>query len=500
MIRNVIVLGGGSAGFLAAITLKTKLPALDIRVIRSPDIGIIGVGEGSTQTLTSVLHKYLKVPQKQFFDTVRPTFKLGLRFLWGPRPYFNYPFGPTLEQRVDERLPHGAGFYADEDLQYELPASAMMTLDRAFERTPQGPRFPRDFAYHFENERLVRFLEMHAAALGVAIVDDTVAEVRQNERGVSGLRLTGDGRGQAADLYVDCSGFRSVLLGRALAEPFIEFKSSLFCDRAVLGGWDRRDAADQVIKPYTTCETMNAGWCWQIEHETRINRGYVYSSAHISDEQAETEFRQCNPKVAAGATRVVRFISGRYRTLWVKNVVAMGNASGFVEPLEATALGVIALQARDLTQTLIESDGRPRPTQVSAFNMVNGRRWEEIRRFIAVHYKFNTRLDTPFWRDCREQTDLAGAEEIIQYYRENGPAPYWGPAMFDANGQFGFGGYATMLMGQRVPFDRSRNPTDAERTIWEGRRRLNKEAAGRAMTVREVLDRIHAPTWTWHAR
>src|SRR4030095_13528653 len=121
-----------------------------------------------------------------------------------------------------------------------------------------------------------------------------------------------------------------------------------FNDRAVVGGWDR--AAGEPIKPYTTCQTMNSGWCWQIEHERRVHRGYVYFSAFISDENAEREFRAACPRV--GPTRIVKFVSGRYERNWVKNVVAIGNASGFVEPLEATALGVIAMQCRLLAGSL----------------------------------------------------------------------------------------------------------------------------------------------------
>src|SRR5205814_5969658 len=134
-----------------------------------------------------------------------------------------------------------------------------------------------------------------------------------------------------ADLFVDASGFRAQLLGKTLKEPFYSYKDSLFCDKAVVGGW-KREA--EPIKPYTTAETMDAGWCWQIEHEHHINRGYVYSSSFISDEAALAEFLRKNPKVAI-QPRVVRFRTGRYQRTWIGNVVAVGNATGFVEPLEA---------------------------------------------------------------------------------------------------------------------------------------------------------------------
>src|SRR6185437_2171893 len=130
-------------------------------------------------------------------------------------------------------------------------------------------------------------------------------------------------------------------------------------------------------------------------------------SDFISDEEAEKEFRAASSQITQ--TRVVKFISGRYERAWIKNVVAIGNANGFVEPLEATALGVISMQSRLLADTLVESDRQIRRWDVTGFNRHHGRYWDSIRRFIAIHYKFNDRIDTPFWRACREKTDLAGA-------------------------------------------------------------------------------------------
>src|SRR5205085_6173192 len=129
----------------------------------------------------------------------------------------------------------------------------------------------------------------------------------------------------SADLYIDCSGFRSLLLGQTLKEPFVSYKSTLFCSRAVISEWNR---TDEPIQPYTTCETMECGWCWRIDHENFISRGYVYSPEFISDSDAEAEFRRKNPRVES--TRIVKFVSGRYERCWVKNVIAMGNSAGFV--------------------------------------------------------------------------------------------------------------------------------------------------------------------------
>jgi tryptophan halogenase len=489
-VNKIIVLGGGSAGFMAAIALKTKLHSLDVLVVRSKDIGIIGVGEGSTVALTRFLHEYLKVGLNKFHEVAQPTWKLGLRFLWGPRPEFHYTFAPGMEAKYDD-LPKGKGYYCIDDDRYCDLSSALMTHDKAFERAGAGPRMHDFFSYHFENEKFVQFLEGYAIAQGVRTLDDTVLEVRQSEAGIDALLLK-NGQTESADLYVDCSGFASLLLGKTLGEPFIPFKSSLFCDRAVAGGWDR---TDEIIKPYTTCETMNAGWCWQIEHINRIIRGYVYASDFISDEHAEQEFRDKNPRVVN--TRVIKFVSGRYERCWVKNVLAIGNACGFVEPLEATALGVIAMQSRLLADTLLDCDRQLRPTQISNYNDWHARNWDSIRGFIAVHYKYNTRIDTPFWRACQSDTILGRAEPIVEYYQQNGPSLLWQPTLFDDFDQFKMGGYASMLVGMKVPYQQTHTPTAAELRIWENKRKRFKEMATRAMTVKEALDVIRAPSWRW---
>jgi tryptophan halogenase len=495
-VDRVIVLGGGSAGFMAALALKRKLPALAVRVIRSKEIGVIGVGEGSTPPMTTFLHDFLQVGEKRFFETARPTWKLGLKFLWGERPWFHYPFGPHLEV-APPGLGRAAGFYcADGEMADETVVSAMMGQERALPRAPGGGGPVMDktlLAYHFENERLVSFFESFAQAIGVEVEDDAVVEVRPNGRGVGGLRLR-SGRDAEADLYVDCSGFASLLLGKTLNEPFVSFKPSLACERAVVGGWER--GADEPIRPYTTCETMDAGWCWRIDHETRINRGYVYSSAFISDDEAEAEFRRKNPGVAD--TRVVRFVSGRYERAWVGNVVAIGNAAGFVEPLEASSLGVIAARSKLLANVLVNCGREVRPTQVALFNQDNAQNWDSIRDFLAVHYRFNTRLDTPFWRHCRQHTDLAGAERVVAYYRENGPDPFWAGPMFGPYEAFGMAAYLALLVGQRVPYRRSAPPPPtSELKAWDARRRANREQAARALTVREALDVMRSPKWRW---
>lgn len=491
-VKKVIVLGGGSAGFMAALALKSKLPALDVLVIRSKDIGIIGVGEGSTGALVTFLHNYLGVGLKKFHQTAQPVWKMGLHFQWGKRPWFHYQFGPGMEARLPD-LPKTLGYYCDEDVADAEIYSAMMSRNRVFERTPNGGiKFHNAFSYHFENEKFVTFLEEFAIGRGVRTLDDTVVEVKQNDAGVSGLVLK-SGQTETADLYVDASGFISLLLNKTLGEPFIDYKSALFCNRAVVGGWDR--GADEPIQPYTVCETMNSGWCWRIDHIGRINRGYVYSSDFISDEEAEREFREKNPKLTK--TRIVKFVTGRYERGWIKNVIAIGNSSGFVEPLQATALGVIAIQSGLIAEALAEADLQPRAAQQNRYNDFHARNWDSIRDFLAMHYRYNDRIDTPFWRAAQNDVPLGRAQAIVDFYREVGPSNLWWETLFDPFDQFKMNGYAAVLVGMKVPYQRSHTPSAAELSRWETKRAATKAAAERALTTEQALALINSPKWKW---
>jgi tryptophan halogenase len=492
MIRKVLVLGGGSAGFLAALALKVKLPQLAVALVHSKELGIIGVGEGSTVGLTDFLHKYLGISLRKFFATAQPTWKLGLRFLWGPRPHFHYAFSNhQLLGKVDG-LRKQNGFYCWGEMLDEDASSALMERDRIFERQPNGtPAIHTTLAYHFENEKFVSFLADYAHAVGVSIIDDKMVEAQRGPDGIDGLRFA-SGRVEKADLFVDCSGFASSLLGNSLGERFTAYDRTLFCDRAVIGGWAR---TTEPIKPYTTCETMRSGWCWQIEHETRINRGYVYASSFITDDAAEKEFREKNPLITE--TRIVKYVSGRYENFWVGNVVAIGNAAGFVEPLEATALGVIAFQSRTLTEILRDGDQEVTPFRRAQYNSLHRRHWDRIRDFLAVHYRFNTRVETPFWRHCQEHCELAGAAAPVECYQENGPSSYFEQTVFDRPDQFGLAGYFAMLIGQKVPCKTPYKPSSDEMRIWENARRQHAAMATRSMSIAQTLAAIRSPKWRW---
>lgn len=492
-VENVAVLGGGSAGLIAAITLKRLIPLLNVRVIRSKEIGVIGVGEGTTPGLVTHFHQTLRIPHQEFHERARPTWKLGLRMLWGPREDFHYTFAPNLTVLTDGLRRNNAYFcgadFADANL-----GSALMKRNKAFVRASNGqPEISfAHLAYHIENVSLVAYLEWRAEADGIAIDDAKVVDVGRRDDRVTDLTLDG-GERVTADLYVDASGFRSQLLGKTLEEPFVSFADTLFCDRAIAGPREREP--DEPIRPYTTVETMDHGWCWRIDHEHHVNRGYVYSSAFVSDGDAEEEFRRKNPAIAS--TRRVVFKSGTYRRTWVGNVCAIGNAAGFVEPLEATALGVICAHAKNLATCLSESALDPSPSATRIYNDFAFTEWTDIRDFLAIHYRFNTLLDTPFWRHCRERTPLHSAERLVEFYRENGPSPLARNTILTGLHQFGLDGYYSMFLGMKVPHRRGYAATPDERLRWETVKAGWVAQARHGITVQEALDLIRQPSVIW---
>ena len=490
-ISSIAVLGAGSAGLMAALTLKKKLPLLDVRVTRSQDIGIIGVGEGTTVVFPRHFFEYLKMKPKDFYAEAEPTWKMGIRFLWGPRKVFYYTFSFEFEKRLPE-LTRNNGFYYDEQFPWMGQASAFMAHGKVFPRQPNGlPHFHNNHAFHIENKKLVSWLENRCRDAGVIIKDATVTAEKRGE-GIAAL-ITETGERITADLYIDASGFRSELLSRTLGESYLSYSDALFCDRAVIGGWQR---TTEPILPYTTAETMDAGWSWQIEHESFINRGYVYASNAISDEQATQELLGKNPKIST-TPRVVKFRSGRYARTWVGNVVGIGNAVGFVEPLEATALQVISIETSTLADSLIDCLCEPTPTMIDLYNRYNADQWDDIRNFLAIHYKYNTRLNTPFWQACRNDTALHGAQAIVDWYRENGPSVLAGIALVHPSNSFRMDGYLALLVGQDVPYQKRYDAPPLERAFWTKRCQALAEEAKRGMDVGEALRAIRTPGLAW---
>ena len=493
MIRSILVLGGGSAGLLAALTLKRKIPALEVEVVYSSRLGVIGVGEGTVPYVPAHLHGYLGLDEHEVFTAIQPVIKLGVRFAWGQRPWFDYTFSNQQHSSRRPDLPRNSGFYGFEDPAEMDLSSALMDHGKALPRRNDGlPDLPRpgsNFAWHIENKLFVGWLEKACRREGVRFTDAELIAAESDGEMLTSLRLS-DGSERRADFYVDSSGFASELIGKAMGEPFEDFSSSLFCDRAVAGGWDR---TDEPVLPYTLAETMPSGWCWRIDHPDRIHRGYVFSSQHASDEEAIDVYRKAAPKAAD--PRIVRFRSGHFRRSWIGNVAGVGNAAGFVEPLEATALMVICLQCRWITDGLIDSERRPNPSMRVLYNEMNGSIWRQIRDFLALHYRFNDRLGTDFWRRCRAEIPLHDLEGLVDFYRENGPSAI-NAVRLPAGNPFGIEGYLAILAGLKVPHERLYRPASGELSRWKAHRERNRSIARQGMGMREVLTKLsHREAW-----
>ncbi len=494
MIQSILVLGSGSAGLIAALSLKRKIPRLAVSIVRSPDIGVIGVGEGTTPNFPRHLFDYLGISRRRFYELAEPTWKLGIRFLWGERGRFDYTFAPQLDSHWTD-LPRPNGFYCDDDFSNVDAPSALMREGKVFHRQANGaPDIQPWHAFHIENEKFVAMLETVAREAGVVIIDGKVTGSERGPQGIAAVLLD-DGRRLEADFFVDASGFRSELMGKALEEPFDSFGRTLFCDRAVVGGWAR---TDEPILPFTTAEQMDAGWCWQIEHEHHINRGYVYSSQFISDEDAAAEFKRKNPKTP-DSPRVVKFRSGCYRRMWVDNVIAIGNAGGFVEPLEATALMIVCSHCHTMVDFLLHCELEPTPSMRALYNELTLATWHDIRDFLGLHYKVNTALDTPFWQHCRADTDLSGVQPLLDFYEENGPTGFCRYRMPRSQSDFGIEGYFVMLVGNRVPYRKKHDSSAQELARWEAHRAANIANAKRGIDVKEALYYVRHPGWQWNA-
>ncbi len=444
--RTIGVIGGGTAGYFAALAIRKQFPEIAVTVVESKDVPIIGVGEATTTLMPPFLHAQLGLDIVELFNQVQPTFKLGIKFEWGsadPDYFFTYPFG-------DADPIEAVAF--DGDLRTQSLLSLMMTRDLApVLRGPEGQVVSllaqTKFAYHLDNAPFVRFLALAAARAGIGHEEMTIATVVpcHDGGGVAALRSP-DGRERSFDLYVDAAGFRSLLLEGALGSTFQSYASSLLCDRAIVGVVPQGD----VIQPYTTAETMDSGWCWRIPVVGEDHRGYVHASTHLSEDAAWAEMLAKNPGLKD--TWVVRFRSGRHTDFWRANVVAVGNAYGFVEPLESTALHMVIVELAYLLAG-IEAMDRPESslTYPGFASEAVGAHWDYLRWFLSLHYKFNRRLDTPFWRDAREHVDVSGLEGLVGRYRRDGP---WlaaeGADFLHGDPAFGFSGAMMILLGQGV--------------------------------------------------
>jgi tryptophan 7-halogenase len=483
-IRQIGVIGGGTAGYLTALALKHKRPWLEVSLVESPDIPIIGVGESTVAFLVMFLHHYLDIDAAEFYRCVGPTWKIGTNFEWGPHPDgFRLGFDASLAESIGMV----GAIEATGNISGSTIGSAMVMGDKApvFDVNGQPVSLMKyiPFAYHLDNRPLVEFLTKLAARLGVRHVPATLNHVATSgPEWVDHLR-TDDGRELRYDLYVDCTGFRSLLLGKAFETPFVSYASSLATDSAITGNVDHHGH----IKPYTEVITMNAGWNWGIPTPDSDHRGYVFSSAFLSDDAAADELARRYPGITE--PHVIRFRSGRRTQAWRGNVMAIGNSFAFAEPLEANGLVMSIDAIISLVATLPASwsAGPARELVNTALNQ----RWDQVRWLLAVHYRFNTRLDTPFWKEARSSTDISGFQQLIDLFSECAPLSHRNGLVQDILNRvtpntFSLRAMDSLLLGMQVP-TRRLLPTGEPPRNWQSRRAAAAALVRRALPVREAL-------------
>lgn len=400
---QIVILGGGTAGWMTACLLATRWPQSKVTLVESPDIGIIGVGEGSTPQLRSFFRD-LGVDERDWMPECNATYKNGISFHgWSSRPGFEsyfHPFQTDLDiHTAPQFFFHTRARRTGRDV-WAHPDRFFLSAKLAERRLAPIPseNFPFDigYGYHFDAVLVGRYLRKHAVErLGVRHVEGKVVHVEPDGKGgVAALHLEGDYR-LSGCFFVDCSGFTGAIVQRALGEPFVSFADNLFNDRAVA----LPTANDPGDIPYETRATaLSAGWAWRIPLTNRAGNGYVYSSRYIDPNAAEHELRSHLGLLESDVeARHLQMNVGRVRNSWVANVLAVGLSQGFIEPLEATALHIVQATVEGFASAL-EKGGFDEANRTS-FNETINRRYDGIRDYIVCHYRVNSRSDTEYWRD-----------------------------------------------------------------------------------------------------
>lgn len=423
-IRDVLIVGGGTAGWMTAAYLaKAFGNQVKFTVIESPRIQKIGVGEATTPNLQKVFFDFLGIPEQEWMMQVNGSFKTGIKFInWRKREagepdnHFYHPFGtlPSIQGIPLAQFWFHATQGKGEPVAYACYRQPYLMDARRSPRFMDGtPAMP--VAWHFDAHLVADFLMRWATARGVTRILDEIQHVRLDEQGAIAGVDTASGQTLSADLYIDCSGFRGLLINQALGEPFINMKNQLFCDSAVAAAIPNDDEK-LGIEPYTSAIAMKAGWTWKIPLPGRFGSGYVYSSNFTSEEEAMRDFCQLwGVNEAAVNFNRIRFRTGRNRRAWVKNCVSIGLSSCFLEPLESTGIYFITAAIYQLAKYFPTRAFDP--TLINQFNREIEYMYDDCRDFIQAHYFTTTRDDTDFWRANKNELNLSDSmrEKIAQY-------------------------------------------------------------------------------------
>jgi tryptophan 7-halogenase len=439
--QEVVILGGGSAGWMAAAALSRFLPRTSrITLVESDAIGTVGVGEATIPQIR-LFNRNLGLEEGAFLRATEGTIKLGIEFVgWtGPDSRYIHAFG-TVGRPLGLVPFHHYWLRAGHGDLWDHSVAAMAAREGRFAPDHGRPELPTGlaWAYQFDAGLYARELRRLAEAQGVARVEGEVSHVARDPHSgdVTALHLT-DGRQVAGRLFVDCSGFRSLLVGEAMETAFDDWSSWLPCDRALAV----QSEATRPILPYTRATARSAGWQWRIPLRHRTGNGLVYCSAYLDDDAAAAELMTGLDAPARTDPRPIRFTTGRRKRAWAGNCVALGLASGFLEPLESTSLhlvqsGIARLLSYWPGERIADADR-------DAFNRETAREWTAVRDFLVLHYRANTRPE-PFWQACRAGPLPPGLADKLALFTANGRIVREGDELFTEEG------WLQVMLGQGI--------------------------------------------------
>ena len=501
-VQHIVIVGGGTAGWLTAGVIAARHQArrahgFTVTLVESPNVPIIGVGEGTWPTLRTTLRK-MGVSETDFFRECDAAFKQGARFnRWTTGAVDDGYYHPLMLPQSFARLnlvPHwlaeGEGSFCDA----VTPQGQLCDAGLA-PKTIATPEYEAlaNYAYHLDAGKFSAFLQRHCCdTLGVRHVLADVTQVRMADNGDVAALDTAQGPVIEGDLFVDCTGFRALLIGGAMEVPFRPCNDVLFCDTALAMQVPYADPADPVAC-HTISTAQSAGWVWDIGLPTRRGVGHVYSSSHVSDDEAERELRAYIGPAADGlSVRKIPIRSGHRETFWKRNVVAVGLAAGFLEPLEASAIVLIELSAKMIAEQL-PPNRAVMDVLARRFNETTHYRWGRIIDFLKLHYALTQRTDSDFWRDNRRvETIPDRLQGLMELWKVQAP---WLHDEFDrAEEVFPSASYQYVLygMGHRTHMPPGEGAAESElaRRAWRENRALTARLMDGLPSHRTLLERI----------
>jgi tryptophan 7-halogenase len=420
---EIIIAGGGTAGWLTAATLGRFLgETASITLVESDEIGTVGVGEATIPQIHNLLVS-LGIDQKEFLQRTNASFKLGIEFVDWQRKGESYihSFGPVgrgvglIQFRQLWLRARGLGFAADYGQYcYNVEAARQGRFAIGGEHSATFPDLA--YAYHFDATLFAGLLRDYATNLGVKRVEGRIASVdRDGATGdITALQLEGE-RSIAGTLFIDCTGFRSLLLGEALGVPFVDWSHWLPCDTALAV----QSESGSKFRPFTQSLAHPAGWQWRIPLQHRTGNGHVFCSSFMSQDDAASLLLANLEGEALSDPRPIRFTTGHRQSYWSHNCIALGLAAGFMEPLESTSIHLVQSGIGRLLN-MLPRDLQNLDAARSSFNRLSEIEWQRIRDFLILHYVANDRVGDPFWDHCRTMDIPPTLAEKIALFREAG--------------------------------------------------------------------------------